>query len=104
MDTFERIESLTERLRQSATVETVYGDPISVGDRTIVPVASVGYGFGSGGGEDGFGMGGGVGSTPVGVIEITPDETRFIRFEESRRVGLALVVGFVLGVLLMRRK
>ncbi len=43
---FERIQSLAERLGERASVETVYGDPVSVGDRTVVPVASVGYGFG----------------------------------------------------------
>lgn len=100
---FERIRSVAERLGEHASVETVYGDPISVGDRTVVSVASVGYGFGGGGGEDGGGMGGGVGATPVGVVELTADETRFVRFSNPRRVGIALGIGFVLGVLFGRR-
>ncbi|WP_049971020.1 GerW family sporulation protein [Haladaptatus cibarius] len=104
MASFKRIESLAERLRQSASVKTVYGESISAGDQTIVPVASVGYGFGGSGDENSSGVGGGVGATPVGVVEITPDGTRCIRFAESRRVGVALVVGFLLGVLLKRRK
>ncbi len=105
MDWLERIESVAEQLRRTATVETVYGDPVSVGDRTIVPIASVGYGVGGGGGdENGGGVGGGVGATPVGVVEVTPDETRFVRFAEPRRAVLALVAGFVLGVLTRRRK
>ncbi|WP_227354845.1 spore germination protein GerW family protein [Haladaptatus salinisoli] len=94
---------MAERLGERASVEAVYGDPISVGDRTVVPVASVGYGFGGGGDEDGGGMGGGVGATPVGALELTPDGTRFVRFSNPRRVGVALVVGFVLGVLFGRK-
>ncbi|WP_458206430.1 spore germination protein GerW family protein [Haladaptatus sp. NG-SE-30] len=103
MDSFEQIQTLVERLSQNAGVETVYGDPISVGDRTVVPVASVNYGFGGGTGDDGGGMGGGVTAKPVGVVELTPDETQFVRFTDSRRVGLALVVGFLIGVLFRRR-
>ncbi|WP_227376231.1 hypothetical protein [Haladaptatus halobius] len=48
-------------------------------------------------------MGGGVGATPVGALELTPDETRFVRFSNPRRVGVTLVVGFVLGVLFGRK-
>ncbi|WP_266076396.1 spore germination protein GerW family protein [Haladaptatus caseinilyticus] len=101
---FDRIESAMVRFHRSGTVERVYGDPISVDDRTVVPVANVGYGFGGGGDDDGSGFGGGVRATPVGVVEISPNETRWIRFDESRRATLALVAGFVLGWLLKRRK
>jgi uncharacterized spore protein YtfJ len=99
MNGFDNIEVLVEQLRRTATVETVYGDPVSSGDRTVVPVASVGYGFGGGGGDDGIGMGGGVGVSPVGVLEITPDGTRFVRFSESRKTLAAFAVGIVLGAL-----
>ncbi|GKZ14439.1 spore germination protein GerW family protein [Haladaptatus sp. T7] len=102
MNGFDDFDSLIERLRRTATVETVYGDPISTGDRTVVPVATVGYGFGGGGGDEGSGLGGGVGASPVGVLEVTPDETRFVRFSESRNVTLALVLGFVLGLFVRR--
>ncbi|WP_458187397.1 GerW family sporulation protein [Haladaptatus sp. NG-WS-4] len=102
MDLFEQLQSVVERISQNAGVETVYGDPIEVGDRTVVPVAKVWYGFGGGGDESGGGLGGGVGATPVGIVELTPDETRFVRFSDARRVGIVLAVGFVLGVLFER--
>ncbi|MFB6154925.1 MAG: GerW family sporulation protein [Haloferacaceae archaeon] len=53
MDTFESLASVVESLRESASAETVYGDPIVTDDRTVVPVARVAYGFGGG-----FGTGG----------------------------------------------
>jgi uncharacterized spore protein YtfJ len=127
MSAVERIAAVVEELRESASVETVYGDPIERGDRTAVPVASVGYGFGGGWGTgesdpeaverngsdaeepvaqivgSGGGIGGGASATPVGVLEITEEGTEFVRFEESRRAGVALFVGLVVGVLLGRR-
>ncbi|WP_390184167.1 hypothetical protein [Haladaptatus pallidirubidus] len=39
---------------------------------------------------------------PVGVVEVTPAGTRFIRFNEARRSGVALATGFLLGVLARR--
>jgi uncharacterized spore protein YtfJ len=104
MNGFDDFDSLIERLQRTATVETVYGDPISTGDRTVVPVATVGYGFGGGGGDEGSGLGGGASASPVGVLEITPDETRFVRFSKSRNVVRALVLGFVLGLFVRRSK
>ena len=36
------------RLQNSASVKTVYGDPITAEGKTIIPVAKVTYGFGAG--------------------------------------------------------
>jgi uncharacterized spore protein YtfJ len=108
-----QIESIVERLQHSATVRSVFGDPIERGDRTVVPVARVGFGFGggygSGGDEEseqsgqGGGGGGGATATPVGALEITDGDTRFVRFEERRRSLGLLVLGLVVGVLLGKR-
>ena len=104
------LEPIVERLQQSASVESVYGDPIESDDRTVVPVARIAYGFGSGGGEGeddepgGFGGGGGLAATPVGALEITESDTRFIRFDEPRRMTVAFVVGLLVGRWLGRRR
>ncbi|MBV8818531.1 MAG: hypothetical protein JO022_09260 [Acidobacteriaceae bacterium] len=122
------LHSIGERVATSASVRNIYGEPITAHDRTLIPVARVGYGFGAGagGGERGTGEpgtgergaedaagsrsggggGGGGGATPVGVIEITPAGTRFIRFYEPRTIalmlGAGLFVGFIFGRLSSR--
>ena len=100
-------ERIVAGLRDRAGVETVYGDPVEAGDRTVIPVARVAYGFGGGSGEDeegtGFGGGGGVVASPVGALEVDGDGTRFVRFAERREVFGAAVVAFLLGRFLGRR-
>ncbi|KAB1188303.1 MULTISPECIES: spore germination protein GerW family protein [Haloferax] len=96
----------------SADARTVYGDPVTVGERTIVPVARIAYGIGMGGGSgtdetgqeggEGFGGGGGMQATPLGVVEVTPDETRFLRFGTGRRLVGVLALGIGLGLALGR--
>src|SRR5689334_5663472 len=91
------LEKLAAQLAQSASVKNVYGEPIRAGDKTIVPVAQIAYGFGGGyghgknkmkpktepaetnqNGGEGAGGGGGIMAKPKGVYEITPTCTRFI--------------------------
>lgn len=113
------LEALADRVT-GVTVRTAFGDPIAAGERTVVPVARVGYGFGGGFGSGaaadadpidaesadgartpgggGFGAGGGV--RPYGAIEITEEGTRFVPVREPRRrVLLAALCGFVVGAI-----
>jgi uncharacterized spore protein YtfJ len=66
------------------TTKTVVGEPIKIGDNTIVPLVAVGFGFGGGGGtnEDpkaagmkgaGSGAGGGAGIRPIALVVIDKD-------------------------------
>jgi uncharacterized spore protein YtfJ len=120
------IASAIRGITEHATVDRVYGEPITADGRVVVPVARVRYGFGLGAGtggqpttegsiagtsegdgeETGTGAGGGGGMTasPVGVIEITGDETRFIRFTNWPSFVLAAGLGVAIGVLLGRRR
>lgn len=54
------LESLNA-VRESATVERVFGKPIEVGEKTIIPVAEIkmggGFGFGRGGAHEEGGEG-----------------------------------------------
>ena len=100
----------------------MYGEAVHHGDTTVIPVASVAYGFGAGGGRrprlrggaptspsnpdapadaEGAGGGGGVRMTPAGVLEIGPRGTRFIRFHPLARLfgigALGLAIGWLLG-------
>lgn len=104
---------LSERLRESATVTTVYGEPVVAEGKTVIPVARVAYGFGGGSGvrpgpngdapHEGGGGGGGVMAAPAGALEITPEGTRFVAFDTWRRAAVAAAVAFTLGYLAGRR-
>jgi hypothetical protein len=61
-----------DAVSRRATVESVVGSPIHLGERAFVPVARVQYGFGGGDNLGVLGSGGGMEATPLGVIEIGP--------------------------------
>ena len=123
MDIQELFKSITERIQTTAGVKSVYGEPIAANGKTVIPVARVRYGFGAGGGSgyqghrpdetpdydgpsgqgEGGGGGGGVEVTPIGVVEITDEETRFVRIHSRRMIGAAFVAGFLLARLFSRR-
>jgi uncharacterized spore protein YtfJ len=112
------VEGLGEKAGAKATVNAVFGEPVSVGDKKVITVARVAYGFGGGGGGgsnkqaetsklpalagEGGGGGGGCAAMPIGVVEITPQATRFVRFGSTRRVVGAFALGITLGALLRR--
>lgn len=103
-------------LRERANVNTCFGEPVTVEERTVIPVASVGYGFGLGmcqGSEigeteeteeteeaddaaemAGSGGGGGMGARPLAAIEVTPEGTRVEPIIDEQKVALA---GILLG-------
>jgi len=54
-------------------VKSVYGEPVTSGQRTILPVATVQFSFGGGGGGKGGGGGGKVTARPSGIVEVTPE-------------------------------
>src|SRR5947208_15463026 len=107
------LNALADNLRVGASVRNVYGEPVSAGGRTVIPIARVGFGFGAGsraGGDpetsaDGAGSGGGAGMSarPVGALEITEAGTRFIPFIDPVRLGIALVLGIGIGFTVGRR-
>ena len=118
-DAQEILQSLSERLSGSATVKQVYGEPIVVGRKTVVPVARVAYflGGGGGGGErkgaddrpmagGGGGGGGAVLASPVGALEITETNVQFIRFHDRVEIAKLCLAGGVLLMLgrLLRRR
>ncbi|HUJ20859.1 MAG TPA: spore germination protein GerW family protein [Bryobacteraceae bacterium] len=105
------LQSLIEPLSKSATAKSVFGEPITASGKTIIPVARVAYGFGGGGGRrphetssgEGEGGGGGVYAVPLGVIEVTEAQTRFVALNEKRKLVAAILVGLGIGAFLGRR-
>ena len=122
MRTKELIDSAVEHLQTTASVKTVYGDPVVVDGKTIIPVARVALGFGGGTGhkkmngagghesdpgDAGEGAGGGVSAKPVGVVEISGQETKFIPFGQTKKLTIVALIssgiGLALGWLLHRK-
>jgi uncharacterized spore protein YtfJ len=114
MSSLALLQSLHENLSTRAQVKSVFGDPITAGDKTIIPVARISYGFGAGAGTGGVGErsakgeggggGGGLRAKPVGVFEVSPQQTRFVPVRDRKQqVGL-LLLGAGLGMLLRRRR
>ena len=69
------IRTMLHELREIVKTETVVGEPLVVGDVTIVPVSKISFGFGAGGGQGekddgGSGTGGGGSVQPVAFIVI----------------------------------
>ncbi len=63
------LKGVVGELRQIAQSETVIGDPVTIGDTTVIPIVKISVGFGAGGGQgeddksrSGFGGGGGGGA------------------------------------------
>ena len=83
------LRDLGERLGASASVKSVYGEPVTVGDRTVVPVAKVYYSFGAGGGsrrQEQEGSGGGGGGMAVGWPSGATSVLRCLR-TDTRKQG-----------------
>lgn len=102
--------NLGDKFAATANAKSVYGEPVRVDNRTIVPVAKVAYGLGAtSGGRNGETVGGGsggggVGARPVGYIEITGEGTRYVEFSAVKNMVVAAALGFMAGYLLRGRK
>jgi uncharacterized spore protein YtfJ len=108
------LQSLKESILSQASVKAIYGEPISAHGKTVIPVAKLFYGLGAGAGTggvgdssargEGGGGGGGVRAIPVGAIEISEQQTRFVPITDRKRFAGAVLAGFGLGMLLGWRR
>lgn len=108
------LQSLRDSVLTQASVKSIYGEPISAQGKTVIPVAKIAYGFGGGAGTggvgdtsahgEGGGGGGGVRAIPVGVVEISDQQTRFIPIHDRRKLVGALLTGISIGMWLARRR
>lgn len=83
----ESIDSIFSNLEKFIKTETVVGQPIVVGDVTLVPIISVSFGCGAGGGNGsdnsninstGAGGGGGAKISPNGIVVIKNGEVSLL--------------------------
>jgi uncharacterized spore protein YtfJ len=96
-----------------------YGEPVKVGERTVIPVARVraagGGGWGLPGGQEKEGGGGGgmLDAMPMGFIDAGPEGARFepihdpdapVRALKGGATALATLITTVAGVRALRRR
>ena len=108
------LQSLKDSIVGQAGVKTIFGEPISAQGKTVIPVAKVIYGYGGGAGTGGVGNssaqgeggggGAGVRAIPVGVIEVSDRQTRFIPITSRKKLAGAVLAGMFLGISLGWRK
>ena len=107
----DRMFAAVEGFKDAAHWRAAFGEPQVVGDKTLIPVAKVGYGFGLGFGQgpgqpeeeekpapagEGGGGGGTAAAKPLGVIVVTPEEVYFEETADESRIAMA---GILVGAL-----
>jgi uncharacterized spore protein YtfJ len=96
-----RLFDTFEQIRESAEWRAAFGDAQVIGDKTIIPVAQVGYAFGMGFNksaeppEEGAdapvtdgGGGGTVSSKPLGAIVVSPEGVYFEQIRDEGKITL----------------
>ncbi len=98
------LDSLLRRfqdMQSGAGWKTVFGDVIEVDGRRLIPVASVQYGFGMGGGQGtpeqggtpgGGGGGGGMRAEPVALVELSEGQVRISPIINVTRLAIVALV------------
>jgi uncharacterized spore protein YtfJ len=93
----EILHSVVGELKEMARSESIVGDPITVGDKTVIPVVKMTVGFGAGGGQgeseskrSGFGGGGGGGVSiePAAFIIMDKDGISLLPAKKGNWEGL----------------
>jgi uncharacterized spore protein YtfJ len=81
------LQGIIGELKVIAKSETVVGQPVTAGERTVIPVTRISVGFGAGGGEEGrpekgdrYGGGGGGGAVidPVAFLILEQDKVSLL--------------------------
>ncbi len=107
------VQSVVDRLQQHANVKTVYGEPVTLEGRTIIPLSKVAYAFGGGlggqmvssdyaGNTEGIGFGAAINVNPIGVIEITDEQINYISIESRKKLFLAALAGAAVALFLKK--
>lgn len=108
MSSLALLQSLKESILSQASVKAIYGEPISAHGKTVIPVAKIMYGYGAGAGTggvgdtsargEGGGGGGGVRAIPVGVVEVSDQQTRFVPITDRKKLTGAVLAGIGFGI------
>jgi uncharacterized spore protein YtfJ len=114
MSSLDLLQSLKESILSQASVKAIYGEPVSAHGKTVIPVAKIMYGYGAGAGTGGVGdasargEGGGGGglvrAIPVGIIEMSDQQTKFVPITDRKKLAGAVLAGIGFGMWLGWRK
>ena len=85
------IDSAVEHVRTNASMKTVFGEPVRVDGRTLIPVAKVP-------GKDAVGAA----ARPIGVVQVSETETKFVSFGQTKRFAWVAAIGAAVGLLVGR--
>lgn len=111
-----RLFDVVGEIQKKAAVGAVFGPPTQVGEKTIIPIGRVAYGFGLGFGRgttpvtpspetpesaegdvargSGGGGGGGLSIEPLAVLEVTPETTTLKPIvDEAKIAKMGILVG-----------
>jgi uncharacterized spore protein YtfJ len=83
------VKTTLSQIEKVLSSKTVVGEPITVGETTLIPLLQVGFGFGAGGGAmsdakaPGGGTGGAGGMKPIAIIVIDKDGVRIEPIKSS---------------------
>ncbi len=95
----EVLQAIVGELKHIARSESVVGQPVTVGERTIVPITKLSVGFGAGGAEGsrpekGSGVGGGGGGgamiEPIAFLVIDKDRVQLLTTRKHGAVEAVL--------------
>lgn len=112
MEVKDIIASVSDRVKDTANVNVVFGTAVEASGLTIIPVACVKVMGGGGGGSgparsqdvddeavtksvdmgNGMGLGLHVTTTPIGYIEVTNGEARFVDIVDKNKLALGGVL------------
>ncbi len=112
------LASVLEHIRGTANVDVVFGETRIIGEKAVIPVATVSYGFGAGSGEGpspaapkdgalawGGGGGGGVRVKPIAALEITAQKTRLIPIiDVTKIITRAMLLCFTMCLIRQLKK
>lgn len=108
------VKSIFDNFARHKDVKLVYGEPIELADKRVLPVAKVSYSFGGGGGYSeaaehspaiqGEGGGGHIAIKPLSFYEITAEKVKFKPVFELRVVANLLTSCTLVAVCLLRNK
>ena len=88
----EILKVILSNVESVAKAKTILGDPIELGDKTVIPVCKVGVGFGAGGSDAkgeksdaaSGGGGGGFSVEPVAFLVVQGDEVNLLPIKPDR--------------------
>jgi len=100
----ELVKTVLSELRKISRTESVVGEPIDVGNITIIPVSRISFGFAVGGGQKdsknrrGEGTGGGATVEPLAFFVIRGEKVDLVTIKKES-IGLGKVIDLVPQIL-----